>query len=189
MAEQGWNRNLFCFTLHLFPPPRHTPHPPPPTPSFVGWVFVWYICGQVVSGKPRLLKQGPERTLPKGLALDFCSYDFYWTKPQLLIGLLVWCRQAPRWPFVSAECVIRIPPHIVLPLSFYISYSFWVPVCHFTNLSLGSWLKTEAQFAVCWWSTEQMKTAPRESLSPDCNGAPLHSLLLLILTMILWDGP
>lgn len=59
-------------------------------PSFVSWIFfleyvmvlgiTQYLCGTVINDEPRLLKQGPERTLPltsEGLPLGFLSYCFY----------------------------------------------------------------------------------------------------------------
>lgn len=60
-----------------------------PTVLWVGYLFLVhvmvlgitsYICGKVINDEPRLLKQGPERTLPlasEGLALGFLSYCFY----------------------------------------------------------------------------------------------------------------
>lgn len=59
-----------------------------PLVLWVGYLFLvyvmvlgitLYICGKVINDEPRLLKQGPERTLPlasEGLALGFLSYAF-----------------------------------------------------------------------------------------------------------------
>lgn len=78
VAKQGWNGNLFCFTLHLLPPPGCPPV------LWVGYLFIVYVvvlgirlymCGRVINDDPRLLPLASE-----GLALSFLSYCFYWMR-------------------------------------------------------------------------------------------------------------